>query len=743
MNKILIVIALQFFIINSLFAEIVNKVEIFGNKRISSETIKIYGEIELNKDYLERDLDKVLKNIYSTNFFEDVKIELKNKILKINVKEYPVVNQLIIVGETSNKYKEQIKKVIKLKEKRSLIKSYLASDVDLIKDLYSSLGYNSAKIDAKLKKNDDQNFDLLINIDRGNRTKILSINFIGNENIRARRLRDVLASEEDKFWKIITKNTNLSENLINLDIRLLTNYYRSLGFYDAKVTSNLAKINLSGKAELIYSIEEGKRYTINKISTNVDPVFDKKLFFPLEGLYKKYIGEYYSPFKVKKLLDDLDEIIDKNTLQFVEHNVQEVISGDSINIIFNVYEGQKVLVERVNITGNSITNEDVIRGELILDEGDPFTNLSLAKSISEIKDRNIFKKVDYEVLQGSSDNSKIINIMVEEQPTGEISAGAGIGTNGGTFAINIKENNWLGQGKSVSFGLEVDQESLSGNLNYTDPNYDFLGNSIGYSISSATNDKPDQGYENSLTTAAIGTSFEQYRDVKANLGISASHDDLKTDGSASAALKKLSGTYNELAGNYGFSFDKRNRAFMPTDGSILGFDQTLPIYADKNFISNTLFLSSYKTFNQDFVGASKFFLSTINGLGSDDVRLSKRKSLSSRRLRGFEKNKVGPVDGTDHIGGNFAAAANFETNLPNIFPEDTNTDITLFLDFGNVWGVDYDSSIDDSSKIRSSAGIMAGWTSPIGPFTFILSQNLSKASTDETQSFNFNLGTTF
>tara|TARA_B100001093_G_scaffold499865_1_gene549597 strand:- start:4261 stop:6492 length:2232 start_codon:yes stop_codon:yes gene_type:complete len=743
MNKILIAIALQFFFIHSLFAEIVNKVEIFGNKRISSETIKIYGEIELNKDYLERDIDKVLKNIYSTNFFEDVKIELKNKILKIEVKEYPVVNQLIIVGEKSNRYKEQIKKVIKLKEKRSLIKSYLASDVDLIKDLYSSLGYNSAKIDAKLKKNDDQNYDLLINIDRGNRTKILSINFIGNENIRARRLRDVLASEEDKFWKIITKNTNLSENLINLDIRLLTNYYRSLGFYDAKVTSNLAKINLSGKAELVYSIEEGKRYTINKISTNVDPVFDKKLFFPLEGLYKKYIGEYYSPFKVKKLLDDLDEIIDKNTLQFVEHNVQEVISGDSINIIFNVYEGQKVLVERVNITGNSITNEDVIRGELILDEGDPFTNLSLAKSISEIKDRNIFKKVEYEVIQGSSDNLKIINIMVEEQPTGEISAGAGIGTNGGTFAINVKENNWLGEGKSVSFGLEVDQESLSGKLNYTDPNYDFLGNSIGYSLSSSTNDKPDQGYENSLTTAAIGTSFEQYRNVKATLGISASHDDLRTDGSASAALKKQSGTYNELAGNYGFSFDKRNRAFMPTDGSILGFDQTLPIYADKNFISNTLFLSSYKTFNEDFVGASKFFLSTINGLGSDDVRLSKRKSLSSRRLRGFEKNKVGPVDGTDHIGGNFAAAANFETNLPNIFPEDTNTDLTLFLDFGNVWGVDYDSSIDDSSKIRSSAGIMAGWTSPIGPLTFILSQNLSKASTDETQSFNFNLGTTF
>ena len=366
------------------------KIEINGNNRVSDETVKIYGQIILNKDYSDKDLDQILRNLYETNFFEDVKIQISNNVLKIDLKEYPVINQLVIIGEKSNKYVEQIKKNIKSKEKRSFIKSNLAKDINTIKKLYTSLGYNSAVVEVKTKKIDSEKFDLLIEIERGEQTKISSINFVGNNSIRGSRLKDVIASEEDKFWKIITRNTNLSENLIILDMRLLTNYYKSLGFYDAKVNSNFAKINDKGKAELVYTIDEGKRFTINKISTNVDEVFDKDLFFPLNEVYKKYVGDYYSPFKVKKLLEEIDELIDDNSLQFIEHNVQETIVGNGINIVFNIFEGEKTSVERINITGNNITNEDVIRGELILDEGDPFTKLNLDKSISEIKDRNIF-----------------------------------------------------------------------------------------------------------------------------------------------------------------------------------------------------------------------------------------------------------------------------------------------------------------------------------------------------------------
>ena len=227
------------------------------------------------------------------------------------------------------------------------------------------------------------------------------------------------------------------------------------------------------------------------------------------------------------------------------------------------------------------------------------------------------------------------------------------------------------------------------------------------------------------------------------MGLSASHDDLRTSGTASDALKKQAGTFSELAGNYNFTFDKRNRAFQPTDGSILTFGQGLPLLGDKYALSNYLSFNSYKTLTEDVVGSGKFLLSTINGLGSDEVRLSKRKSLSTSRMRGFERNKIGPVDGSDHIGGNYTSVLNLEANLPNLLPDDTRTDIILFLDFGNVWGVDYDSSIDESNKIRSSTGAMASWMSPIGPMNFTLSQNLSKADTDITESFNFNLGTTF
>ena len=332
---------------------------------------------------------------------------------------------------------------------------------------------------------------------------------------------------------------------------------------------------------------------------------------------------------------------------------------------------------------------------------------------------------------------------MEEQPTGEISAGAGIGTSGGSLAFNIRENNWLGEGKSVSFDVQLDSESLAGRINFVDPNYDFLGNSLNYSIANEQNDKPDQGYENSIISASIGTSFEQYKDTNLSLSIAASYDDLRTENTASTSLKKQAGTFTELAAKYGISFDKRDRAFMPTDGSIISFNQELPIYADKPFISNTLATSAYKSFGENIIGATKFYISSINSIGDEDVRLSKRKRLSSSRLRGFENSKVGPIDGSDHIGGNYASAINFETNLPNLLPESSNTDVGLFLDIGNVWGVDYDSSIDSSNKIRSSTGVAASWLSPLGPMTFILSQNLSKADTDKTQNFTFNLGTTF
>ena len=440
MNKIYI-ITLIFFLFSSVFskAEVVKKIEINGNKRVGEETVKVYGEIkDLNSNFTQIDLDNILKNLYSTNFFEDIDVKISNNVLIINLKEYPLINEIILIGEKKTSTKKEIKNLISLKEKNSFIKNNLNNDINLIKELYSTLGYKFAKINSKVRKIDENNYDIAIEIKKGELTRIKKIFFTGDKKIKEKRLRDIIASEEDQFWKVISKNSRFSENQVDLDKRLLFNYYRNLGYYDVKINSTSAEIINSEKVNLYFSIDAGERYIFEKIETVVDPTFDKKIFYPLKKTYSEIVGDYYSPLKIKKVLEEIDTLIDNNKLQFVEHSVQESLSGKKINLKFDIREGRKIIVERINVKGNSVTNESVIRSELLLDEGDPFTNLSLEKSVSKLKARNIFKSVNSETLQGSSSDLKVINITVEEKPTGEISAGAGVVTNGCSFAFNCQ-----------------------------------------------------------------------------------------------------------------------------------------------------------------------------------------------------------------------------------------------------------------------------------------------------------------
>ena len=268
-KKLYITIFLFLSFMLNVSAEIVKKIEVNGNKRVSAETIKIYGKIKLNENYTEKDINEVLQNLNSTNFFQDININLSNNTLIINVKEYPTVNQLILLGEKSNNIKEQISKLISTKKKRPFISSLLKKDVEIIKSLYSSIGYNFAKISTRVKNIDENNLDIIFDIERGNKTVISSINFIGDKKIREKKLKSIIASEEHKFWKVISKNSNFSRDLISLDKRLLTNYYRSIGFKDVEVTSSFVNLSDKGNMELTYSIEAGTRYRINKISTKV------------------------------------------------------------------------------------------------------------------------------------------------------------------------------------------------------------------------------------------------------------------------------------------------------------------------------------------------------------------------------------------------------------------------------------------------------------------------------------------
>ena len=730
-------------ICTNLSAEVVQKLSVEGNSRIGKETIKVYGEITLGKDYTALDINKILKRLYETDFFEDIKINLNDGVLNILVKEYSIINFIDIEGEKSKTIKEFILERLNLRVKESFIESKLSQDINLMKRLYASRGFNFANVETKIQKFDDNRINLIYSLEKGKKTDIAKISFIGDKKIKDKRLRDIIVSEEKKFWKFLSKNTFLNSNTINLDKRLLINYYKSLGYYDVQVLSSNAEIDKENFTNLTYTINAGTRYRITKISTNVNDVLDKRIFVALQDDFKKIIGKYYSPFTVKKLLDEVDLLIANNDLQFIEHSVNEIIENESIEIKINIFEGKKQLVERINILGNTVTDESVIRSELLMDEGDPFNLIKLDKTIAKLKARNIFADVKNKVIDGSNKDQKIIEIEVVEKPTGEISAGAGIGTNGTTVSFNLSENNWLGRGVNVATNVELSEETFKGGFYVTDPNYNFSGNSLNYFVANTSNDKPDSGFKNNIITSGLGTKFEQYKSIYLSPNLIFSYDDLQVESSASESLKKQKGTFTDLSFDYGISQDKRNRVFAPTDGYLTSFSQVIPVYADSPYLKNSFAFSKYNQVTQNMVGTFKFFATAINGLKGEDVRLSKRVNLSTNRLRGFESGKVGPKDNKDYIGGNYASAANFEVSLPNLLPESTKTDIGLFLDVGNVWNVDYDASIEDSNKIRSTTGAVASWTSPIGPMSFIFSQNLSKAARDVTESFNFRLGSTF
>ena len=746
MKKFLFIICLYTFLFYPpLHAEVLKKFEVEGNSRISTETLKVYGEIELNKNYTTDDINEIIKKLYDTKFFSKISTSFANNTLKITVEENPIINTIIIDGEKAKKYKEVILEIISLKEKSSFVESDVKKDIEMVKSFYKSLGFYAAEVEARSQPigQDKSRLNLIFSVNKGEKYKISRINFIGDKKIKFKRLRDVIASEEHRFWKFISKNVYLNSERIELDKRLLKNFYLSKGYYNVEIVSTSAESKGDRTdIELTYSINAGERFRIKKLSTDIDPVFDKSLFGDLKDEYRSFAGEYYSPFKIQKILSKIDNIVDQNELQFVQSSVNEIVDKDGIDITFKIFEGPKIQIERVNIFGNTVTSDTVIRSELLLDEGDPFSKVKLNQSLSELKARNIFKTVNEKIVDGSQDDLKVLEITVEEKPTGEIAAGAGVGTEGTSFSFTVQENNYLGRGLMVDASISASEESLRGGLSVSNPNYNYSGNLVYGGITSTNNDRPDSGYENTITNINIGTKFEQYEDIYFTPGLDLSFDDLRVDGTASEKLKKQAGEFTEFNFNYGLEMDLRDRSFMPTSGSIVSFSQGVPIFADQPSLYNRFSYSKYHGFSDDVIGALKFYAASITAL-DEDVRLSKRIKVPSKRLRGFESGKIGPVDQGDFVGGNYASALNFEAQLPNLLPEATQTDVAAFLDFANLWSVDYDSSAGSSSKLRSSIGVTTQLYTPIGPVNFVLAQALSKAESDKTQTFKFQIGTSF
>ena len=741
-KKSILITVIYFSLICFAKTEIIKKFDIIGNDRISDQTILMFSDLEIGQNVNQIQLNEALKELYYTDYFKDIKISLDQGILTINVIENPIIQRIVIKGVKEEKLRKIINEITSKIDKYPLIENKINEQINLLKNILKSYGYYFVELDVFTKENENNTVDLTYEFNLGEIAKIYKIKFIGNKVFGDNKLRNIIISEETKFWKFITRNKFLDTNRIKADVFKLENYYRNRGYYNVKINSTFAIINDQNQFELVFNIDSGKKFFFSNVNIKEADNIQIEDFAIFQEKFKDFEGEKYSKKKLENLINELNDYTLKNDFIFINATYTEILKDNNlIDVVITLDDVKKNYVERINILGNFITDEKVIRNLLIIDEGDPFNKILFEKSIQDIKSQNIFKEVKYKS-KSNNNLSQIIDITVEEKATGEIFAGAGTGTTGSSITAGIKENNYLGLGIKLDTNLAITEDSIKGKFSVLNPNYKNSDKSIKTVIESSTDDfMTSSGYKTSRTGLSLGTEFEQMNDLFVNIQISNFYENLETSSTATSVVKKQDGDYFENLITYVVKYNKLDQNFQPTDGFLNSFSQTLPIYSDDLSIENRFSTAAYHSISDNFILSAKLLIQTINSI-DDNVRISKRVYIPSSRLRGFESGKIGPKDGNQFIGGNYATSLNLNTTIPNIFFENESIDFNLFFDLANVWEVDYNSSLD-SNKIRSATGIALNWFSPIGPFTFSYAIPITEASTDITEEFRFQIGTSF
>ena len=734
-----------FFLIltSTLFAEI-KKVDIVGNKRVNSATIdSLVDKKIINIDSIY--INNLTKKIYDTDFFADVKVSFNQDILTITVVENPIVNFFYINGVKDSDL-DQVNKIITLKENSIFSSSKLKKDIEATREFLNASGFYQATIVPEVIKIDNNQINLIVNIDKKEISKIKNIYFIGNKYFSSSQLLEVVSSSEDGWWKFFSSSA-LSEQKIEYDKQLLKDFYKNKGFFDVQIESAFASVDKNNNFSLTFSINSGKKYKFGDFDIKkVGASYEEKDINEIKIISSKLLeNQIYSTEIINKLNKQVTNYLEAKKYNNFEINIQELKKEDTINIAFQISDGQKVLINKININGNSITEEKVIRDNMLLAEGDYLNSTKVKKSVDNIKAKQLFSKVEYKIENSEKKDFKDFNLFVKEQPTGSITAGIGYGTNGGIFEAGVNERNFLGQGINLNFNGKLSTEKISGVFAYNDPNFRNTNKELATSIYSEKDDYKNAGYENKKIGTNFSTRYEIYEDIffRPNIGIQ--YDSLGITGTVSNLLRSRQGDTLSSSVGYLFSVDKRDSKFNPTSGTVFYFSQDIDtLISDIHAFKTNIGATAYKELiNDKFIGSVKAKLANSTAINNKDVKISDRLYSSSSDLRGFEPRGVGPVDTNDHVGGNNLATISLKSTFPNPIPDGLRSTTYLFLDMGNVWGVDYSDAISSSSKIRSTVGIALDLMSPIGPLSFTYSVPISKSSTDKEQNFLFNIGSSF
>ncbi|MDA8894222.1 outer membrane protein assembly factor BamA [Amylibacter sp.] len=733
-----------------------NNIIVEGNSRLETNTIIEIADLSINQVYTQQEINNILQKLNATNFFESVVLDINQDVLKILVEERPLIKNIYFEGNKSIK-DNILKEIISVSNSNILSKRQIEIDAEKIANAYLNKGNIFATITPKIIKKNNNRVDIVFEIVEGEIVEIERISFIGNRAFSDRRLRSVIASKQAGLFRNFFSSDTYVEDKVDFDKQLLQSFYLNKGYIDFNILSTSVETTRANDAFFLnYNIQEGQQYKFGKISFSTKLSFIDLNKIDTLNLIKK--NDIYDPKKVDELIDNIEKYFADTNIHFINISPNFIRKKDKlyVDIVLDIQRTEKQFVERINITGNSTTLDEVIRLNFDLVEGDAFNKREIQKASDKIRSTGFFKDVKINTRDGSSKGLVVIDVNLTEQATGSFGVGAGFNSSdGATFNFNVDERNFLGKGQKLS--LKFSNSTLEQNISFGIEDNTFLGRNLfsGISLGMITSKPGTSAISNDQNFINPSIGFPTSKNSFLKISYKLSDNNMKKSSeniTISPILEKDLNKYTQSGIVLTYKYNNTNYISAPTAGYNAKLIQEVNgLGGDISFFKTTATLDAYSSiFDENIILSSKFKAGLISG---GDAKFINRFNLGGDSLLGFQNQGIGPVDDTymqnstssDVLGGNMFASLNLEASFPIGLPDEYGIFGGIFLSSGSVWGLDDTDSgrIDDSFNLRMSSGVSLFWDTVIGPLRFNFSRPIKKIDTDIIENFRFTVDTRF
>jgi len=727
------------------------EIRVEGEQRVDPATVRSYLTVVTGDPFDPVALDESLKSLFATGLFEDVALERQDDTLVVRVEENPIINRIAFEGNLRID-DEELEREIDLRPRVVYTPARVQNAVGRILEIYRRSGRYAATVEPKIIELEQNRVDLVFEIQEGPLTTVKSITFVGNEAFSDSRLRGEIQTVEARFWRVLTTSDTYDPDRLAFDQELLRRFYFSEGYADFEVRSAIAELTPEGDGFFItFTVDEGPRYRFGEVAVesripDLEPA-------ALEALVETETGDVYDAAAIEETVAAMTERLGQLGYAFVDivPRLDRDRAEQTIGVTYQIDEGPRVYVERIEITNNVRTLDRVIRREMRLAEGDAFNSVLLRESERRIRQLGFFDEVNVSTRQGSQPDRIVVEVEVTERATGELSFGAGFSTTDGPLAaVNLSERNLLGTGREVRAEVAISGRRQDIEVSYTEPYAFGYEIDAGFDVFDTQTDFQDESsFDEESLGLVLRAGYPLTRDIRHSVRYTIRRDEISdVDDDASVFIQQEEGDAVTSSFGQSFSIDNRDDFTLPTSGYAIRLDQEIAgLGGDRHFLSHELSSSYFQPLLEEPEIVLRLGLDAgyVFGLG-EDVTLANRFFVGGNNFRGFAVSGIGPRDRDtdDALGGNLYYIGSAEVRFPLGLPEELRIFGRGFVDAGTLTDIDVSGpTLADSGNVRLSAGVGLTWLSPFGPLALDFGQAIVKDDVDETEVFRFSFGTRF